>query len=327
MALQLSSLDISKRAENAYRTSSSCSLCPRRCRVDRTAGETGYCKAGPKPAIAAAVPHFGEEPPLTGPRGAGTVFFNRCNLCCVYCQNYQISQGPCGASLSPRALSWKMLQLQEQGCWNLELVSPTHHLPGTLEALAMAVDRGLDIPVVYNTNGYEAPQTLDLLEGIVDVYLPDLKYASNEHASRLSDVADYVQTARAAIVKMHEQVGNLVLDLRGRAVKGLILRHLVLPGDLSGTRETLFWVHDALPSTVTISLMAQYSPMHRSAGFPPLNRTVAFEEYETAVDLAWELGFENVFVQDLESQTVGIPDFRRTGPFQWDTESRGSNPG
>jgi putative pyruvate formate lyase activating enzyme len=220
-----------------------------------------------------------------------------------------------------------MLLLQEHGCWNLELVSPTHHLPGSLEAIAMAVDKGLKIPVVYNSNAYEAPETLDLLEGIVDVYLPDLKYASNEHASRLSDVADYVQTARSAIVRMHEQVGNLVLDLHGRAVKGLILRHLVLPGDLSGTRETLLWLHDNLPHTVTISLMAQYGPMHRSAAFPPLNRRVTFDEYENAVDLAWELGFENVFIQDLESQTVGIPDFYRTRPFEWDTKSGRGNPG
>ncbi|MEJ2719283.1 MAG: radical SAM protein, partial [Deltaproteobacteria bacterium] len=143
----------------------------------------------------------------------------------------------------------------------------------------------------------------------------------------LSEAADYVQTARAAIVRMHDQVGNLVLDMRGRAVKGLILRHLVLPGDLSGTRETLFWIHDNLPSTVTISLMAQYSPMHQSTAFPPLDRKVTPEEYETAVDLAWELGFENVFVQDLESPTVGIPDFRRSKPFEWEEECGRGNPG
>jgi putative pyruvate formate lyase activating enzyme len=326
MSPRLSSLEIFERAEKACDIGSSCGLCPRQCRVDRTAGETGYCAAGPQPSIAAAAPHFGEEPPLTGSGGAGALFFTRCNLRCVYCQNFQISQGPCGEPVDPEELCEKMLAIDGLGCSNLELVSPTHHLPGILEALASAVGKGLSIPVVYNSNGYESPETLELLDGIVDIYLPDLKYASNEHAARLSDSADYVQTARSAIVRMHNQVGNLVLDLQGRAVKGLILRHLVLPGDLSGTRETLFWAHDHLPLTVTISLMAQYSPIHRSAAFPPLDRGIVSEEYDRAVDLAWELGFENVFIQDLESRTVGIPDFHRSNPFEWDPGCGRSSP-
>ena len=320
MSPRLSSPEIFERAERAYSISSSCGLCPRQCRVDRTAGETGYCAAGPQPLLAAAVPHFGEEPPLTVSGGAGTLFFTRCNLSCVYCQNFQISQGANRPPVAPEELCDKMLALERLGCSNIELVSPSHHLPGILDALATAVDRGLSIPVVYNSNGYESPETLELLDGIVDIYLPDLKYASNEHASRLSNAADYVETARSAIVQMHEQVGNLVLDLEGRAIKGLILRHLVLPGDLSGTRETLFWAYDHLPATVTISLMAQYNPLHRSAAFPPLDKGIVSEEYERAVDLAWELGFENVFIQDLESRDVGIPDFHRSMPFQWDPQ-------
>jgi putative pyruvate formate lyase activating enzyme len=211
-----------------------------------------------------------------------------------------------------------MIDLRDRGCSVLEPVSPSHHLPGLLEALASAFERGVDLPVVYNSNGYEAPETLDLLEGVVDLYLPDLKYASNGRAEAYSDAKDYVRTARAAILKMYSQVGNLVVDIQGRAVRGMILRHLVLPGDLAGTRDTLAWIADNLPSTVTISLMAQYAPLHEAREFPPLDRGLTAEEYDEAVDLAWELGFENVFVQDTESLNVGIPDFGRDQPFDWD---------
>lgn len=297
---------------------SSCRLCPRGCGVDRNSGDRGYCGAGPLPSLAAALPHFGEEPPLAEKGGAGTIFFTRCNLRCVYCQNHQISQGSVpGKEVPPREIARTMLRLRDQSCANIEPVSPTHHLPGLLEGLGMAVAGGLDLPVVYNTNGYETSETLELLEGIVDVYLPDLKYASDECASRYSDVGDYVEVARSAILKMHSQVGNLVVNLEGVAVRGVILRHLVLPGNLSGTKETLLWISENLPLTVTVSLMAQYLPLHRSGEFPGLNRTVTAEEYERAVDLAWDLGLVNVFVQDLAAQEVGVPDFRLGLPFDW----------
>jgi putative pyruvate formate lyase activating enzyme len=211
-----------------------------------------------------------------------------------------------------------ILDLQQKECSNIEPVSPTHHLPGFLEALALAVERGLALPVVYNTNGYESDATLDLLEGIVDIYLPDLKYGSDEYAAKYSDASDYVETARCAILKMHSQVGNLVVDANGRATRGLILRHLILPGDISGTGETLAWVRENLPQTVTISLMAQYSPLHRSAEFPPLERKITVDEYDRIVDLAWDMGLENVFVQDFEAQDVGIPDFGEKMPFVWE---------
>lgn len=309
--------EIMSRAQEARKISQSCRLCPRACGVNRTAGETGYCGAGPNPTIASALPHFGEEPPLSGKGGAGTIFFSRCNLRCVYCQNYQISQGDVGTVVSPRGLSRMVLGLQQKGCSNIEPVSPSHHLPGLLEALALAADQGLDLPVVYNTNGYESVETLDLLDGIADIYLPDLKYASSGEAFTYSDAADYAETARKAILTMHDQVGNLVVDVRGRGVRGMILRHLVLPEDLSGTRETLLWVRDNLPRTITLSLMAQFSPLHRSREFPALNRRLSTAEYENAVDFAWELGFENVFVQDLDSQDHGIPDFQLDKPFNW----------
>jgi putative pyruvate formate lyase activating enzyme len=220
--------------------------------------------------------------------------------------------------ISAEDLSRRMLRLRDAGCSNIEPVSPSHHLPGLLEAISLAAAAGVELPVVYNTNAYETAETMGLLEGVVDVYLPDLKYASDEIALKYSDVPDYVEQARAAILKMYAQVGNLVVDIHGRAVRGLILRHLVLPENLAGTTETLWWIRDNLPRTVTISLMAQYAPRHRSAGYPPLDRPVAPDEYQAAVDLAWDLGFENVFVQDLAAQEVGVPDFQLDQPFDWE---------
>lgn len=255
---------------------------------------------------------------MIGGGGAGTIFFTRCNLRCVYCQNHQISQGDIGETLTPVALAEKMIELMNAECSNLEPVSASHQLPGFLEALACVAERGPVPTVVYNTNSYEMPETLDLLDGVVDVYLPDIKYASNDHAAAYSDVDDYVETARAAILQMHGQVGNLVVDLEGRAVRGVILRHLVLPGGISGTEATLHWIKESLPDTITISLMAQYSPLHRGKEFPPLNREITEQEYDSAVDLAWELGFENVYVQEMEAPEVGIPDFGQKQPFDWD---------
>ncbi|MGB6065512.1 MAG: radical SAM protein [Desulfomonilaceae bacterium] len=310
--------EIFLRAKEAEKLSSPCRLCPRACGVDRTSGETGYCGAGPEPSVAAILPHFGEEPPLTGPGGAGTIFFSRCNLRCVYCQNHQISQGDLGCIMSPDELALRILDLANGECSTIEPVSPTHHLPGLLKALAIAVEQGMRLPVVYNTNGYESIQTLELLDGIVDIYLPDLKYASNRQALKYSDAADYVEKARLAVLAMHRQVGNLVVDLKGQATSGLILRHLVLPGNLSATEETLIWVRENFPLTVTLSLMAQYSPLHKSESFPPLDRTITGEEYERAVDIAWELGFENVFVQEMDSGKSGVPDFCLSNPFNWE---------
>ncbi|MEW6533639.1 MAG: radical SAM protein [Thermodesulfobacteriota bacterium] len=316
----LSEREILERAREARRLSSPCRLCPRGCGVDRVSGEKGYCGAGRLPAIAKALPHFGEEPPLTGSGGAGTIFFNRCNMRCVYCQNHQISQGSVGDDISPHDLAAKMLALQAAGCSNIEPVSPSHHLPGLLEALAIARGEGLTLPVVYNTNGYESLETLELLDGIVDIYLPDLKYASNESAQRYSDAADYVGTARDAILAMHRQVGNLVVDMHGRAVRGLMIRHLVLPGNVAGSADTLAWIGENMPVTVTISLMAQYSPLHQSNRHPEINRKLSAEEYDRVVDLAWDMGFENVFVQDLAAQGHGIPDFEQETPFDWHRE-------
>ncbi|MFH0824956.1 MAG: radical SAM protein, partial [Pseudomonadota bacterium] len=213
-----------------------------------------------------------------------------------------------------------MLELQGRGCSNVEAVSPSHQLPGLLEAIAIACEQGLELPLVYNTNAYESPDTLALLDGIVDVFLPDLRYSSNGFARKYSDADDYVETARSAVLEMHRQVGNLVTDSKGTAVGGVILRLLVMPNDISGTRESLIWISKHLPKTFTISLMAQYAPLHDGRHFPEISRRIHDSEYDQAVDMAWDLGFENAFVQEFESQDMGIPDFTSKDPFQWDTD-------
>lgn len=305
-------------AEEARKLASPCRLCPRACGVDRLSGESGYCGAGIDPKTAAVTPHFGEEPPLTVGGGAGTIFFSHCNLRCVFCQNYQISSQGMGSIITPAELAQGIIDLGKKDCCNIEAVSPSHHLPGLLEALARASEQGIDLPFVYNSNGYESPETLDLLNGVVDVYLPDIKYGSDENASRFSDVDDYVSTARTAVLKMHSQVGDLKLDGAGCAIKGLILRHLVLPENVAGTTETLWWISDNFSHSINISLMAQYSPLKDSFKHPPLNRKLLQREYDDAVDLAWDLGLKNVFIQEIESQDAGIPDFAKDSPFSWD---------
>jgi putative pyruvate formate lyase activating enzyme len=309
--------ELRERAAEARRIMSKCSLCPRACLVDRNSRRFGWCGAGRDPSVAAVVPHFGEEPPLVGRGGAGTIFFTHCNMACVYCQNHQISGGLLDSPTTPAKLARGMLKLQESGCSTLEAVSPTHHLAGLLEALALARDEGLDLPFVYNTNGYETSATLDLLDGVVDVYLPDLKYASNEAAAKFSDCPDYVEIARAAVLRMRRQVGDLIVDTGGCAKRGLIIRHLVLPEGISGAQETLWWMFDHVPKTVTLSLMAQYVPMREAFGYPPLDRPITEREYDEVLDLAVNLGFTNVFIQDPASRSIGVPDFSRPQPFDW----------
>lgn len=317
MPHDLSPSEIRQRADRARELSRSCRLCPRQCGVDRLSGERGFCQAGPVPYVATALPHFGEEPPIVGEGGAGTIFFSGCNLRCVFCQNHQISRNPTGTPMTAHRLAQTMLELQASRCATIEPVSPGHHLPVLLEALASAVENGLELPVVYNTNGYESPEALALLAGVIDVYLPDLKYADDAPAEKYSHAPGYVEIARSAILEMHRQVGNLVVDLSGTAVRGLIIRVLILPNDLGGYRESFRWIRDNLPAGVTVSIMAQYSPLHHADRFPELARPLTQEEYDDAIDFAWDLGLENAFIQELEAQTSGIPDFRRVEPFDW----------
>ena len=275
----------SERIEKIRDLLSPCRLCPRECRVDRLAGQTGFCGQGGRARVAKALPHFGEEPPLTGTGGAGTVFFSGCALRCLYCQNYQISQEGLGGEVSAEALADIFLDLQQRGCHNLDLVSPTPHWPFILEALNLAIPRGLRLPIVYNTHGYISIELLRCLEGVVDIYLPDMKYGTDESARTLSQVSDYTRHNRAAVREMVRQVGRLKMDSQGIAVRGVLVRHLVLPGSLAGTPEVLQELLE-ISHRVPLSLMSQYRPCHLAPEHPSLNRPLTGEEYQQALDAA-----------------------------------------
>jgi putative pyruvate formate lyase activating enzyme len=307
--------ELSHRVQQAWDLLSSCSLCPRDCRVDRLAGEKGRCRQGAKVKVAKALPHFGEEPPFSGSRGAGTVFFSGCALSCLFCQNYQISQEDLGNELESEDLGHLFLDLQDQGCHNLDLVSPTPHLPFILKALEVAIPQGLRLPLVYNTHGYLTETTLDLLEGIVDCYLPDMKYGDRAKASRLSQVEDYPLVNQAAVRQMFRQVGSLTTDEKGVAQRGLLVRHLILPHNQSDSSQILRKVA-ALSPAIPVSLMSQYRPCYQAHKVPEINRPLHSEEYAEIVTVAEQMDFEDIFVQELESAHVYYPDFTRADPFE-----------
>lgn len=297
---------------------SSCDICPRACRVDRRGGETGFCRTTDEILVAHSGLHFGEEPPISGTRGSGTIFFANCNLRCVYCQNFQISQRAeeiCTQTLSPDDLADEMLALQERGAHNINLVSPTHVAAQVAESLCIARERGLSIPIVYNTNGYDAVHTLRCLEGLIDIYLPDIKYSDDAAASSYSGVDRYAEVNRRAIAEMFRQVGTLALDRRGVAQRGILVRHLVLPEGLAGSQASLAFLA-TLSQEMVVSIMAQYSPQYKAMRLVPLDRRVSEAEYEMVLDYALQLGLERCFVQEIESSEMLVPDFRKTNPFE-----------
>jgi putative pyruvate formate lyase activating enzyme len=267
-----------------------CVLCPRRCHVNRLKGELGQCHTGDKAVVSSYGPHFGEEAPLVGTGGSGTVFFAYCNLRCVFCQNYSISQQGVGDVVSSADLAYMMLALQRRGCHNINLVTPTHVVPQILAALEVAAADGLHIPVVYNCGGFESVETLRLLDGIVDIYMPDMKYGDSGVARKYSGIDDYAEINRAAVKEMHRQVGYLEIDSRGVAVNGLLVRHLVLPHGLAGTdRIARFLASEVSPNTY-LNVMAQYHPCHRAGDFPELSRAITKEEYLEAATSALQHG-------------------------------------
>jgi putative pyruvate formate lyase activating enzyme len=268
----------------------SCRVCPRHCAVNRLAGELGTCLVGGKALVASAGPHFGEEFPIRGWYGSGTVFFAGCNLRCLYCQNAEISHQPNGQELESEELADLMLSLQEQGCHNVNLVSPSHQVPQILEGLLMAAQRGLRLPLVYNTSAYDDLDMLRLLDGIVDIYMPDMKYADSVVGRRLSKVPDYPAVAQAAIKEMHRQVGDLVLDDEGLAIRGLLVRHLVLPGNLAGTAEVMKFLADEISRDTYVHVMDQYHPAAKGFAHPVLCRPVHVDEVDHASRLAREAG-------------------------------------
>lgn len=277
---------LARRAAEALERLADCRLCPRRCGVDRRAGERGFCRTGRNARVASAHPHFGEEAPLVGERGSGTVFFSSCNLFCLFCQNFEISHGNEGEEVSDERLAGILLALQAMGCHNINFVTPSHVVPQILAAVALAADRGLEVPLVFNTGGYDLPETLALLEGIVDIYMPDFKFWDPEVARRSCQAPDYPEVARAALKEMHRQVGDLVLDERGIARRGLIVRHLVLPGGLAGTREVMRFIAREISPRTYVNLMSQYRPCGRASEIEGLERPVSVAEFRRAVEEA-----------------------------------------
>lgn len=291
---------VQDRADAAYEILSDCTLCPHTCHVDRPAGETGFCRTGDKLIISSYSPHFGEEPPLVGRRGSGTIFFTNCNLGCIFCQNYQISRCGRGFQVHTEDLAEIMLRLQERGCHNINLVSPTHQMPGILRALDIAAGRGLNIPIVYNTGGYDAVETLHLLDGVVDIYMPDAKYGSNGIAHALSGAADYVDRMKEALSEMHRQVGDIIIQ-DGIAERGMIIRHLVLPGGLAGTEEVLRFIADELSLSTYLNIMPQYLPAWKVWEIDcvpeALRRRITQEEFDDALATAREYGLSRGFFE------------------------------
>jgi putative pyruvate formate lyase activating enzyme len=293
--LRLSRQELREKIRRAEEILKSCTLCPRKCKVDRTAGEKGFCKTGDRPVVSSYNPHFGEEAPLVGSRGSGTVFFTRCNLGCLFCQNWTISHLGEGSETSFDTLADIMIVLQENfGCHNINFVTPTHQVPMILKSLDIAIDRGLNVPLVYNCGGYEALETLKILDGIIDIYMPDFKYADPGPAKTYSKAGDYPETAKAAIREMHRQVGDLVMDERGIALRGLLVRHLVLPEGLAGTEEVVrFLAEEISPNTYT-NIMDQYYPCYKAAKHPPLDRRITDAEYRKAVKAARNAGLKRL---------------------------------
>lgn len=285
--------ELHRRAQAAGNLLSPCRVCPRECGVDRWQGEVGACRIGRQAVVASYGPHFGEESPLVGNRGSGTIFFSGCNLHCLFCQNSYISQSPEGERASPERLAEIMLDLQRQGCHNVNLVTPTHVVPQILQALVRAAAEGLRLPLVYNCGGYESRETLRLLEGVVDIYMPDAKYDDAGVGERLSGVPDYPAVNRAALREMHRQVGDLVLDERGVAIRGLLVRHLVLPDNLAGTAGIMAWLGELSRNTY-VNVMAQYRPCYRAHEVPSLARPLTGGEFAAALHAAREAGLSRL---------------------------------
>ena len=301
MISTISETELQKRVEAAYGLLEACRVCPRECGVNRLKNDKlGFCRSGLNPVISSVSPHHGEEPPLSGTKGSGTIFLTNCNLRCAYCQNYPISQLGNGTERTPGELACQMVWLQEQGCHNLNLVTPTHFMPQILKALGVARERGFNLPIVYNTSGYESLEALRLLDGIVDIYLPDMRYSDDSVARTYSAAPHYPEINRAAVKEMFRQVGNLVLDEDGIATRGLIVRHLVLPNGLSGTEGVMKFLAEEISKDVYISLMSQYFPAYKAHEFSKLSRRITSEEYEEAYHIMQKYGLENGWIQDID---------------------------
>jgi len=281
--------ELKQRAGKALKLLSPCRVCPRQCGVDRLKkkpGKLGFCRTGREAIISSYHPHHGEERCLSGRAGSGTIFFSSCNLACVYCQNWEISQLRLGKPVTAEVLGQMMLDLQNQGCHNINFVSPTIWVPQILEALVIAREKGLKLPLVYNTGGYDAVESLKLLEGVIDIYMPDIKYADSKIALKYSLVPNYWSVVRKAVKEMHRQVGNLVIDKQSLAQKGLLIRHLVLPGGLAGTDKVMEFLAQKISKNTYVNLMDQYHPSNKASRYSEINRRITDKEFKEALALA-----------------------------------------
>ena len=296
-----------------------CECCPRNCGVDRVAGKIGFCRVAAEIRVSHIGLHFGEEQPISGTKGSGTIFFAGCNLRCVFCQNYQISQEfkhGNTRTLTTEGLALEMLRLQEQGAHNINFVSPSHMIFQMADAIRAAKQQGLVIPVAYNSNGYDSVDALRQIRGLVDIYLPDIKYLENGLGRQFSGVRDYAEIIPAVLAEMLDQVGHLEMDADGVAVRGLLVRHLVLPDCLANSRRCLRLLAELSPD-IFVSIMSQYSPQYKAANYPRVNRRLTQAEYDDVTEYALDLGLENAFVQELESQEQCLPDFAQDSPFDF----------
>jgi len=271
-----------------------CSLCPRECHIDRPSGEYGFCRTGKKARVASLHAHFGEESPLVGRGGSGTIFFMSCNLLCYFCQNYDISHDAGGGEVEPKGLADMMLSLQKRGCHNINFVTPSHVVPQILQGLLSAVERGLNVPLVYNTGGYDKVETLKILEGVFDIYMPDFKFWEARWSEKFCRAPDYRKVATAAIKEMHRQVGDLAIDESGIAEKGLLVRHLVMPNDVASTKEVMTFLADKISEDTYVNVMDQYHPCGKAASDPAINRRLTRKEYVEAVRLTREAGLHRL---------------------------------
>ena len=289
---------LSDSIEKAYKILEKCRLCPRECEVNRLKDEEGVCHTGKSAIVSSHNPHFGEESPLVGTGGSGTIFMTGCNLLCVFCQNWEVSHLGIGSEVDSKTVAGMMLDLQSEGCHNINFVTPSHVIPQILDALPYAIEGGLHVPLVYNTGGYDAVESLKLLEGIFDIYMPDFKFWDPQMAGKYLKAPDYPEKAREAITEMRRQVGDLVMDENGIAFRGILLRHLVMPGGVTGTREIMRYIVKEISPDTYVNIMDQYRPCGNAGKYPPLDRGISRDEYEDALTATREEGIRRLDKQD-----------------------------
>jgi putative pyruvate formate lyase activating enzyme len=294
---KLTLIDLKKRSEALHQLFEECRICPNECIVKRSEGETGECHSTDEVIISSVMPHYGEEPPLVETHGSGTIFFTNCNLSCEFCQNYDISHLGIGEKVSIEELAGSMLKLQQRGCHNINFVTPTHFTAQIVDALILAIEKGLGLPIVYNCGGYESIATLKLLEDIVDIYMPDIKYSIDENALKFSGIQNYWDFVTQALKEMHRQVGDLKISKRGIAQRGLLIRHLVLPNDIAGSKKVINFVADEISTNSYINIMDQYRPAYNANKYDKLNRRITPSEFKEVVDYAFSKGLKRGFTE------------------------------